>query len=641
MKKLYPFIFVLSFFFSSAVFAESGGPLHPLQAAYDVKYYHLDLNIDPDAKNIDGSLLSIVEIVNPIDTLLFDLDFRFAVDSVHLINQDGSAEALVFNHSVKQLFIFMTEQVQEGELIKTEIFYHGAPRIAPGPPWNGGFVWDQDAQGNPWIGVACEFEGADLWWPCKDHPSDEPDSVSISLTVPDPLFAASNGRYLGNASNGDGTSTYDWFVSTPINNYNITFYIAEFALIEDTYIGIHGDTIPFYFWVLPEDSVKAANHMGVFKQEFDFLESICGPFPFTGDKHGWGHAPYWGMEHQTIIAYGHDFSVNNWGFDYIHYHELAHEWYGNLLTCENWADVWIHEGIATYTEALYVEHLSGIEQYHAYMGNPPSEDIHEYPLAPFEDLTAGEGLSDLNPYWRGKWVMHTLRYHLGDEDLFKVMERWNYPDSTDYDNTNGRLCRLLNTDDMKEIAEEHTDRELDPFFDVFFRETLYPFLHIVQHSEESVFTWVTENNVPLDLNVPVLVNGEEMTVEMNDGQGSIAIANTDELIVDPDEWILMENPSIVTSVGETASNLTGFQLKQNFPNPFAGNTTLAFVTPDESKVTISVYDIYGKKTNIVVDQYYGPGNHRVHFNGSHLKPGLYLCEMDTGGQSLSIKMSVR
>jgi hypothetical protein len=235
--------------------------------------------------------------------------------------------------------------------------------------------------------------------------------------------------------------------------------------------------------------------------------------------------------------------------------------------------------------------------------------------------------------------MHTLRYHLGDEDLFELMERWNYPDSTDFDNTNGRLCRILNTDDMKDIAEDVTGRDMDPFFDVFYRETEYPFLHVVQHTNETVFTWVTENNVPLDLNVPLLVNGEEKTVEMSDGQGSIAISDMDDLEIDPDHWILMEEPTIVTSIGEFARNSSGLELKQNYPNPFHDHTAIEFALPIEAFVTISVYDIYGKKIKTLSDQVFESGNHRVEMDGTQLKPGLYICVLEAGQEALTIKMS--
>ncbi|HJN05432.1 MAG TPA: M1 family metallopeptidase, partial [Bacteroidales bacterium] len=525
----------------------SGGVLSPQQAAYDVNYYDLDLNIDNIALTISGSLICRVEIVNQLDTLVLDLDNRFNVDSTLFKLGNGNYSNVAFDHTNGKLNIEFPFSVGSGNMISVQVFYNGAPRIAPNPPWNGGFVWNSSPIGDPWIGVACEFEGADLWWPCKDHPSDEPDSMSMSFTVPNPLICVSNGRYMGSTVNGNNTTTFDWFISTPINNYNVTIYAAEFALIEDTYIGMTGDSIPFYFWVLPEDSATAANWMGVFLTEFNFLESICGPFPFTTDKHGWAHAPYWGMEHQTIIAYGHNFSVNSWGFDYIHYHELAHEWWGNLITAKDFADIWIHEGMATYTEALYVEFLSGMDSYHQYMDNMRPNNNHSSPLAPREQLTASQGFA-LNPYSRGASVMHTLRYHLGDDEFFNLFERWAYPDSTDFDNTNGRQCRILSTEDMKEQAEEVTGLDLYPFWEVFFREAAYPVLHVVREINEATFTWETENNILLDVDIPITVNGLDETVVMIEGQGSSAISIDDIMEIDPKKWILMAPPSIVVSI---------------------------------------------------------------------------------------------
>ncbi len=412
------------------------------------------------------------------------------------------------------------------------------------PPWGEGFVWEETLTGKPWIGVVCEENGADIWWPCKDHPSDEPDSMSMSFTVPNPLVCVSNGKLVGSIDNGNNTTTYNWYISQPINNYNVSIYVAEFSQIEDTYLSVNGDTIPFYFWVLPEYYNTAVDYMDVFLTEFNFLESICGPFPFGADKHGWAHAPYWGMEHQTIIAYGHNFSVNNWGFDYIHYHELAHEWWGNLITAKDWADIWIHEGLASYAEALYVEHLSGMSKYHQYMDEIRPEDNHTQSLAPREALTAAQAFENLNPYNRGSSVMHTLRYHLGDEAFFNLLKRWAYPDSEDLDNTNERFCRILTTDDMKNLAEEVTSRDLDPFFEVFFREISFPVLHVVRKKDSTTFSWKTESNILLDVNIPILVNGMDQTIEMIDGLGNSPISISDSLVIDPKKWILMAEPFI-------------------------------------------------------------------------------------------------
>lgn len=615
---------------TSHTFASSGGPLSPEQAAYNVNYYDLDILINPETLTIEGSLLCRVFIVNSIDTLVFDLDDPFLIDSVIIKINEGSFTQATYNRTELQIKIHIPVAVTSDDIVTTQIFYNGAPRIANNPPWGVGFVWEQTPDGDPWLGVTCEDEGADIWWPCKDHPSDEPDSMRMSFTVPDPLFCASNGQYMGSIANDDNTTTYNWFISTPINNYNVTFYAAEFLLIEDNYYSIIGDSIPFYFWVLPEYYNTAVNYMDVFLTEFDFLESICGPFPFGDDKHGWAHASYWGMEHQTIIAYGHNFTVNNWGFDYIHYHELAHEWYGNLVTAADFADIWIHEGMATYTEALYVEYLSGMDHYHQYMDNTRPYNNHSHPLAPREELTASEAFDNLNPYRRGASVMHTLRYHLGDDAFFNLFKRWAYPDSTDFDNTNGRLCRIVSTDDMKILAEEITERDLDPFFEVFFREAAYPLLNVVREIDSATFSWETETNVLLDLNIPIVVNGNNYIVEMIDGHGSFTVSINDDLEIDPKQWILMADPSIITSInGELVQNID-YQLEQNYPNPFKNKTQIKFSIPHKQYVTLSVFDVYGNEIKTLVDGKKSHGDYKVNFNASKLKAGTYFYRLQAG-----------
>jgi aminopeptidase N len=627
---LLQFIFItILFITSNKTYADSGGPLSPNQAAYNVNYYDLDLEINPTAQTIGGSLLCRVEIINQIDSLVLDLDNPFIIDSILFKLNDGTYSNVTFNHAAGKVYINIPLSVTNGDMVSVQIFYNGAPRVAINPPWEVGFVWETTSTGSHWIGVACEDDGADIWWPCKDHPSDEPDSMSMSFTVPNPLTCVSNGRYLGSADNGNGTSTFNWFISTPINNYNVSIYAAEYSLIEDTYFSVSGDSIPFFFWVLPEDYTTAVNYMNVFLNEFNFLESICGPFPFGTDKHGWAHAPYWGMEHQTIIAYGHNFTLNSWGMDYIHYHELAHEWWGNLITAKDWADIWIHEGMATYTEALYVEHLSGMNSYHQYMDYKRPSDNHSQPLAPRAALTAGQGFS-LNPYNRGASVMHTLRYHLGDSTFFNLFKRWAYPDSTDFNNTNGRLCRILSTDDMKNQAEAETGIELDPFFEVFFREATYPILRIERGNNEANFTWDTETNVLLDVNIPITLNGIDSTVEMTAGQGSMSILLNDNLVIDPKQWILMADPVvIVNSIDGDVTQVTDFQLEQNYPNPFNPTTTIKYTLPKAAYVRLEIFTITGKKIKVLADENKQAGYHSMLFNAGDLSSGVYFYKITT------------
>jgi aminopeptidase N len=642
MKDLYrqfSLITFVLFAISNISFADSGGPLKPEQAAYDITYYNLDLSIDPETQTIDGSILCKVVIVNPIDILLLDLDDAFVVSNIEMSINNSDFQQTSYIHENELLEIDFPEDVNPDDIVSCRIFYNGTPRISQGPPWDAGFVWETTSDGQPWLGVVCQFEGGDVWWPCKDHPSDEPDSMNISFTVPNPLVCVSNGQYLGFEDNGDNTSTYHWFVSVPINNYNVTFYAADFMLIEDEYESTIGNNIPFRFWVLPEDYETAVNYMDVFQQEFDFLEEIYGPFPFGTDKHGWAHAPYWGMEHQTIIAYGHDFTTNEWGFDYIHLHELAHEWWGNLLTAKNWADIWIHEGMATYSEALYVEHLSGMEAYFNYMRNE-QPGFNPSPLAPYEEMTAGNAFDFLNPYTRGASVMHTLRYHLGDDQFFELLKRWAYPDPDDLGNEDGRQCRLVNTEDLKIQAEEVTSLDLDPFWSVFYREANFPQLSVTRQIEQTSFQWLTEQNVPLDLNVPITINGEEYTVEMENGYGSIAMSMADDLEIDPNDWILMQDPDIILGTDDLNISSSGVQLKQNFPNPFSESTCIEYSVSKTENISIVLFDILGNEIKTLVNKVHQAGEYSISLHKNKLSDGVYYYQLQTDNTTLSKQFNI-
>lgn len=610
---------------SERIFCESGGPLSAEQAAYDVKYYDLALTINPDSRTISGSLLCRAEILNPIDTLVLDLNNTLTIDSVIFRKGSGGFTKTSFTHSGGKIRISIPSSLSNGDIVSAKVFYNGSPKVNQHPPWDDGFVWSSTSKGKPWLGVACETEGADVWWPCKDHPTDEPDSMSMSFTVPNPLTCVSNGKFLGSKDNGNNTSTFYWFISTPINNYNVTFYAAEYSLIQDNYQSINGKTIPFYFWVLPEYYDIANSRMKVFLNEFNFLETICGPFPFGMDKHAFAHAPYWGMEHQTIVAYGHDFSINEWGYDFIHFHEMAHEWWGNLITAKDWSDIWIHEGIATYTEALYVEKLKGKSTFFEFMDIHGIANNHPYALAPRMSLGANEAMTFLDPYNRGAKAMHALRFYLGDEAFFKVLKGWAYPDSNDTDNTKGRLCRIVSTDDLKNDAEKISGIELDNFFEVFFRQKSFPVLRYVRGTTNASFTWLT-GDIALDVDIPVSINGIIQKVEMINGKGTIEVKTNDHFMVDPEGW-LIKTLQIATEVNDNDLKVNDYKLGQNYPNPFNPSTTILYEVPLISDVIIRVYDslcqlVYETRTVA------GSGRHKYYFDGSELSSGMYFYYME-------------
>ncbi|MFQ5571156.1 MAG: M1 family metallopeptidase, partial [Rhodothermales bacterium] len=367
---------------------DSGGPLLPEQAAYDVTFYDLALRVQPSDSTIRGTLTATARIVSPTAWFVLDLDPLLDVASVAAVAETGADEALSFERRGGRIWAAFPYMKQPGEVVSVRVKYGGRPRIAPNPPWDGGFTWAETPSGAPWIATSCQGEGADVWWPVKDHVSDKPDSMALHITVPQPLVVATNGMIQRAEVQSDGTSTAHWFVSTPISTYNIALNIAPYRVIEETFESVAGDSFPVMFWVLREDYEKGRQLFPEILDHLRFYEETLGPYPFRADKYGVAQTPHLGMEHQTVIAYGANFDNGSmtggrdWGFDALHHHELAHEWWGNLVTNADWSDMWLHEGFGTYMQALYAESLHGDSTYHAYMENMRRGIANRIPVAP-------------------------------------------------------------------------------------------------------------------------------------------------------------------------------------------------------------------------------------------------------------------
>ena len=309
---------------------DSGGLLLPEQAAYRVTFYDLDVSIDPVERSLDGTLRVVADVVHPMEWLVLDLDTVFIVHGTY----DHIGSRAQTERRGGRIWIQLERVYQPGDRLERTIRYSGIPRVAANPPWSGGFTWSQTSTGEPWISVSCQTQGADIWWPVKDHPSDRPDSVAVNITVPAGLVAASNGRLRG-VKETDKTTTWSWFMSVPVNPYNVSVNIAPYEVISDTYTSVTGEEVETIFWVLPEDVERGKNLFPQFIEQMRFLEEIIGPFPFRSEKYGIVHTPYLGMEHSTIIAYGAGFRDGalfgqHSDYDDLMQHELAHEGlYGN------------------------------------------------------------------------------------------------------------------------------------------------------------------------------------------------------------------------------------------------------------------------------------------------------------------------
>lgn len=543
MKKIffYALIIFCNNFNLKAQFGseDTGGPLLSKQAAYDVKFYSINLNIDPKEQSINGWVDVIVKTINPLDCLILDLNDNYRISSVRWNNIERENEKLSFNHEKGKIKIYFPDEVKSDQTVKVTIHYRGKPPVAKRPPWDDGFVWSKTLTGEDWIGVTCQGGGADIWWPCKDHPSDEPDSLELNITVPDNLICAANGKLIEESNNLNGTKTFNWFISTPINNYGVSLHIAPYDTIKYNYVSVTGEIIPVTIYALPENIEKARLHSPQFLEHLRFYEELLGPYPFRRDKYAVAETPYLGMEHQTIIAYGFGYKNSEDGFDWLHHHELAHEWFGNLVTARDWSDFWIHEGTGAYMQSLYAEKLGGISAYHNYQQKRMNFE-NKQPVAPRREMTGGEAYTG-DIYVKGSWTLHTLRYYLGKETLFEILRKWCYPQKELENISDGTQCRFSDTDEFLKIAEEVSGKKLDWFWEVYLRQASLPTLIVKQDTSDSILSlkWEIEKNIPFELPVELKIDEEIIKIEMKNGEAAVKLPQNTIPVIDPNKWILM------------------------------------------------------------------------------------------------------
>ena len=521
----------------------SGGPLLAEQASYNVTFYDLSISVRPADRSIGGTLTVHADVVHPMDWLVLDLDTTFTVGSTKLI---GFAEEwpLEFERRGGRIWIALPPGTrQPGQQIAVEVAYEGRPRAVP-PRGFGGFLWTETPSGDPWIAVSCEIFGADLWWPVKDHPSDEPDSMALNITVPEPLVVATNGKLRDVSANADGTRTYHWFVSTPINNYGVSLNIAPYEELTAPYESVDGETHTVHFWVLPENVEAARAALPGFLDHLRFFEEMLGPYPFWKDKYGIAEVPYLGMEHQTIIAYGANYQFDamagiDWGFDGLHQHELAHEWFGNQVTPSDFKDLWLNEAFAQYSQPLYAESRLGMAKAREIQAIQRSRIRNNLPLAAREPRTAGQAYG-ASIYYKGAWVLQSLRYLMGDEAFFETLRRWTYPESPLVATTGSCRCRFATTDDFVRLASAVANDDLRWFFEVYVRQPALPRLVVEREGETLDLSWDVPNDVPFPMPVDVSVNGQLSRLLMPDGHATLTVPAGATVEIDPEEWILME-----------------------------------------------------------------------------------------------------
>ena len=549
MKKSHSIAILFITIFASSSFAQrelgvrptdTGGPLMFEQAAFDVQNYDITLGVDPRGKSISGTTIMTARTVIPTNVIVLDLDTPYTISKL----TDGSKD-LKYQRKEGKIWIWFAMTKQVGDEIKTIITYAGTPREAPRPPWIGGFMWKKTPSGADWVSVALQNDGADLLFPCKDHPSDKPATSSMHITVPDPLVASGPGKLDGVKKNSNGTSTYNWRMTNPIANYSLVFNAAPYKIVEDKYKSIAGEMLPIVFYVLPESYDKAAGLIAEQKKYLAFYEKYLGPYPFRTQKVGIVETPHLGMEHSTNIAYGNEFKYNADGTDWLLLHEFGHEWWANLVTASDWRDFWIHEGFQSFMDTLYQEHLHGHEAYLKGMATRVKRLRNMQSVAPREPKIAYQVYmaepdylkSDGDIYDKGALILNTLRYLIGDEKFFRALHRMAYATKQMETYTDGRQERLVNTDDFLTIAEQESGMELDWFFELYLRQPKLPKLVSEISGNTMNLHWETPNNIPFPMPVDAVVNGKTQRVEMKNGKRTVSFTGTAPL-VDPKGWVL-------------------------------------------------------------------------------------------------------
>ena len=401
------------------------GALSSDRSWFDVHYYHLDLELNIQEKSISGSNTIAFSVLKSSNRMQLDLFANMSIDSV--IYQGNICEV---TREFNAFFVEFPKPLVKGSNDELTVFYHGIPRKAKRAPWDGGFVWKEDEQGLPWIGVACQGMGASAWWPCKDHLSDEPDSMRITCSVPENIQFVGNG-HLEEDVFVDGRRISTWKVSYPINTYNVTLNVANYSHLEDVYLsGI--DSLALDYYVLKGNEDKARKQFEQVKPMLAIYEDLFGLYPFWKDGYALVETPYLGMEHQSAIAYGNQYLPGYLGrypgdmdFDFIVIHESGHEYWGNSVSMNDLADMWIHESFCTYTEALFVEQLYGYDSMIEYLLYQRGFIDGRSPILGHRDVNDQGNHTDM--YYKGSWMLHSIRNTIDNDSLwFSIIKGISY-----------------------------------------------------------------------------------------------------------------------------------------------------------------------------------------------------------------------
>lgn len=471
------------------------GSITPERIWWDLTYYHLDIKVHPDEKFIKGKNTIKYTVLKEHQSLQIDLQAPLKI-----IKATQNGKELKVIHKGNAHFIQLIKKQKIGETESVIVYYEGNPKEAIRAPWDGGFSWKKDKNGNHFVATSCQGLGASVWWPCKDHMYDEVESMDISVTVPKNLMDVSNGRLKNVIDNGK-TKTYNWYVSNPINNYGVNVNIGDYVHFSEKFPGEKGD-LDMDYYVLKYNLEKAKKQFKDAPKMMKAFEHWFGPYPFYEDGFKLVEVPYLGMEHQSSVTYGNkfkngylgrDLSGTGWGlkFDFIIIHEAGHEWFANNITYKDAADMWIHESFTNYSESLFLDYYYGKKAASEYVIGLRNSIANKEPIIGQYHVN-NEGSSDM--YNKGGNMLHTLRQMVDNDKKWRhILRKIN---KTFYHKT-------VTTQQIEDFLSKETGINLNYFFDQYLRDIRIPTLTYKIENNALKYKWT---NVVASFDMPIRVS---------------------------------------------------------------------------------------------------------------------------------------
>lgn len=477
------------------------GSVTPERIWWDLTYYHLDIEAKPETKSLSGSVLVQYKVLSPGRLMQIDLQPPLEITGVIKDKTD-----LTYTRDGNVYYIEIADKQVPGTTHSLKIFYEGFPKVSKRPPWDGGLTWSKDKNGNDFIATSCQGDGASLWWPCKDHMYDEPDSMLISITAPAHLTSVANGRLRSVEQKSPDTKTAHWFVANPISNYCVNMNIGDYTHFSEIFHGEKGN-LDCDYYVLTYNLNKAKEHFTQAPKMLEAFEYWFGPYPFYEDSYKLVEVPYPGMEHQSSVTYGNhykngfrgrDVSHSGWGdkFDFIIIHESGHEWFANSITYKDIADMWIHESFTAYSENLYVDYHFGKKASSEYVIGTRKNIRNDRPIIGIYNINF-PGSGDMYP--KGANMLHNIRQIIDDDEKWRKLLR---------DINKEFYHQTVESKQIEDFMIKHSGKNLTPIFNQYLRNVKIPEFTYQITDNTLKYKWsncIQEFNMP----VRIFINGNE------------------------------------------------------------------------------------------------------------------------------------